>query len=124
MGEEAAASRVGTVDGQKIRAIIAGGEQVLVLTPMWRRDSGVTVGKRVRIALWPEGPQQSDLGDDFRAALTAEPAALAFFDDLAQFYRKGYLRWIDATRKNPEERARRIEQVVRLLKAGVKVRPR
>jgi uncharacterized protein YdeI (YjbR/CyaY-like superfamily) len=35
--------------------------------------------------------------DDIAAAPAASPAAGAFFDTLAQFYRKGYLRWIDAT---------------------------
>jgi hypothetical protein len=114
----------GTVDGQKIRAIIAGGESVLILTRMWRRDCGVTVGKRATIELWPEGPQQADLGEDFLCALKKAPKALAFFDDLAQFYRKGYVRWIDATKRKPQERARRIKEVVKLLNAGVKERPK
>jgi uncharacterized protein YdeI (YjbR/CyaY-like superfamily) len=58
------------------------------------------------------------------AALTAEPEAAAFFDALAQFYRRAYLRWIDATKRRPDERASRIAEVVRLCKAGVKERPR
>src|SRR3712207_7886764 len=29
------------------------------------------------------------------------PNAAAFFDSLAQFYRKAYLRWIDATKRRP-----------------------
>jgi hypothetical protein len=114
----------GTVDGQKIRAILAGGKPVLILTRMWRRDCGVKVGKRATIELWPEGPQQTDLAEDFLRALKKEPKALSFFDDLAQFYRKAYVRWIDATKRKPEERARRIKEVVKLLKAGVKERPR
>jgi hypothetical protein len=39
---------------------------------------------------------------------------------LAQFYRKGYLRWIDATLRRPELRAERIARMVELLEAGVK----
>jgi serine/threonine-protein kinase len=50
--------------------------------------------------------------------------AAEFFDGLAQFYRKGYLTWIDATKKSPDERARRITQTVKLLKSGVKQRPK
>lgn len=114
----------GLVDGQKIRAIIASDDPVLLLTPMWRRDCGVDVGKKAAIELWPEGPQQSDLAEDVLAALKAEPKALAFFDDLAQFYRKAYITWIDGTKKRPEERARRIKELVKLLKAGVKQRPK
>ena len=58
-----------------------------------------------------------------RRALAASPDAAAFFDSLAQFYRRGYLRWIDATKRRPEQRAERIAEVVKLLKAGVKERP-
>jgi hypothetical protein len=114
----------GTVDGHKIRAIIDAKEPLVVLTPMWRRDCGVKTVTKVSVVLWPEGPQQEDLAPDLLAALKAEPKALAFFSDLAQFYRKGYLRWIDATKKKPEERIRRIKETVKLLKAGVKERPK
>jgi len=114
----------GTVDGQKIRAIIDAKERLVVLTPMWRRDCGVEVGKKVAVELWPEGPQRQDLAEDFAAALKAEPKAAAFWDDLAQFYRKAFLAWIDGTKKKPEERARRIKETVKLLKAGKKERPK
>ena len=72
--------------------------------------------------LIPEGPQRDDLAPDVVAALEASPEAGAFFDALAQFYRKGYLRWIDSTKRSPEIRAERIAEMVRLLKAGVKQR--
>lgn len=114
----------GTIDGQKSRFVLAAGDPGLTLTPMWRRDCGVEAGSKVAVVLWPEGPQQSDLEPDFLAALKAEREALAFFADLAQFYRKGYLNWIDATKKRPDERVRRIKEVVKLLKAGVKQRPK
>jgi hypothetical protein len=51
----------------------------------------------VAVTLAPEGPQLEDLAEDLRAALDAEPAAKEFWLTLAQFYRRGYLRWIDAT---------------------------
>jgi len=116
----------GTIDGQKVRFIIGPDDRDLglKLTPMWRRDAGVEAGKRVSVALWPEGPQRDDLAEDFAMALMAEPKAAAFFDDLAQFYRKAYLTWIDATKKKPEERGRRIKEVVKLLKVGKKERPK
>jgi uncharacterized protein YdeI (YjbR/CyaY-like superfamily) len=74
--------------------------------------------------LAPEGPQRGDLADDTAAALEANPAAGAYFDTLAQFYRKACLRWIDATTRRPDLRAARIADVVDLLVAGVKQRPR
>jgi hypothetical protein len=116
----------GTVDGQKIRVIVSAAEKAagIRLGPMWRRDACLDVGKKVSVELWPEGPQQEDLAEDFAAALKAAPKAAAFFDDLAQFYRKAYLTWINGTKSRPEERARRIRETVKLLKAGVKERPK
>ena len=94
------------------------------MTPMWMRDAGVAAGDDVTVELAPEGPQRGDLADDVRAALEASPAAAAFFDTLAQFYRKAYIGWIDATTRRPDLRAARIAEVVDLLAAGVKQRPR
>ena len=88
------------------------------------RDTGLAVGDEVIVELAPEGPQRGDLAEDIAAALAANPAAAAFFDTLAQFYRKAYLRWIDATTRRPDLRAARIAEVVDLLAAGVKERPR
>jgi uncharacterized protein YdeI (YjbR/CyaY-like superfamily) len=75
------------------------------------------------VVLAPEGPQRGDLAEDVAAALDASPAAGAFFDSLARFYRRAYLRWIDATKRKPEERLRRIAVVVDLLERGIKERP-
>jgi hypothetical protein len=116
----------GTINGRPVRGTIApaGGGWTFVVTPMWMRDVGVAVGDDVVAELAPEGPQRSDLADDIAAALEASPAAAAFFDTLAQFYRKAYLRWIDATIRRPDLRAARIAEVVDLLAAGIKQRPR
>jgi hypothetical protein len=77
------------------------------------------LGKR----LPPEGPQRADpAGGLRRGAVEANPAAGAFFDSLAQFYRKGYLRWIDGTRRRPQLRAERIAAVVQLLAEHRKTR--
>jgi hypothetical protein len=116
----------GTVDGRRVRGRVVrdGGGWTLTLGPMWIRDAGVAVGGRVSVELAPEGPLRDDLADDISAALAANPAATAFFDSLAQFYRKAYLRWIDATTGRPEVRAERIARLVDLLADGVKQRPR
>ncbi|HLX48640.1 MAG TPA: YdeI/OmpD-associated family protein [Streptosporangiaceae bacterium] len=116
----------GTIDGRQVRGRITRGDGgwVLALAPMWVRDAEVAVGDNVVAELAPEGPQRDDLAEDIRAALDANPAAGEFFDTLAQFYRKGYLRWINATARRPELRAVRIAEVVELLAAGIKERPR
>ena len=116
----------GAIDGRHVRGTIApdGGGWAFTVTPMWMRDTGVAAGDDVIIELTPEGPQRGDLADDVAAALEANPDAAAFFDTLAQFYRKAYLRWIDATTRRPDLRAARIAEVVDLLAAGIKQRPR
>ena len=116
----------GTINGCRVRArlVPSGSGWVLSLAPKRLRDMGIAIGDDVAVELAPEGPQRGDLADDLAAALAADPAAGAFFDTLAQFYRKAYLRWIDATTRRPELRAARIAEVVSLLAAGIKERPR
>ena len=115
----------GTVTGCRVRVTIAPGDGgwAFPLSPSRMRDTGFTVGSEVMCELRPEGPQRGDLADDIAAALEANPAAGAFFDTLAQFYRKAYLRYIDATTRRPDLRAARIAEVTALLANGVKERP-
>ena len=124
-GHKARHPVTGTVDGMGIRGTIERDDAGwrFTLGPVWLRDCAVTPGKRVEVTLSPEGPQRDDLAPDLKAALDAAPAAGAFFDTLAQYYRTAYLRWIDATKRRPDVRAERIAEVVRLLADGVKQRP-
>ena len=116
----------GTLNGRHVRGTIAPGGSgwAFTVTPMWMRDTGAAPGDEVIAELAPEGPQRGDLASDVSAALEASPAAAAFFDTLAQFHRKAYLRWIDATSRRPDLRAARIAEVVDLLAAGIKQRSR
>jgi hypothetical protein len=116
----------GTVNEMRIRGVIetSGAEHRIVLASAWLRDNSLTPGDRVDVVLSPEGPQRADLAEDIAAALDAAPAAAAFFDSLAQFYRRAYLRWIDGTKRRPALRAARIAEVVDLLTSGIKQRPK
>jgi len=116
----------GTVNGCRVRVTIAPGDSgwAFTLNPARMRHTGIAAGSDVIVELTPEGPQRADLADDLSAALAANPAAGAFFDTLAQFYRKAYLRYIDATTRRPDLRASRIAEVVALLANGTKERPR
>jgi hypothetical protein len=115
----------GTVNGARVRAVLepAGDGFGFTLGPKSPNACGVAVGTEVTVEIAPEGPQRDDLADDVAAALSADPEAGAFFDSLAQFYRRAYLRWIDATKRRPEQRAERIAEMVELLKSGAKARP-
>jgi uncharacterized protein YdeI (YjbR/CyaY-like superfamily) len=94
----------------------------LPLGPVWRRDNGLEAGAEVEVELTPEGPQTDALAPDLLAALESEPEARAFFESLATFYRKGYLRWIEGAARRPEIRSARIAELMSLLKAGKKQR--
>ena len=116
----------GTVNGVRVRAVIepVGDSFGFTLGPTSPSRAGLTAGDVVSVDIAPEGPQRADLADDIAEALAASPDAAAFFDSLAQFYRRGYLRWIDATKRRPDERPVRIAEMVRLLESGIKQRLR
>ncbi len=114
----------GTINGNGVRGALErfGKGYFLPLGPAYRRGAGLRPGDLVTAEILPEGPQSEALAPDIAAALKAEPDAARFFDGLATFYRKNYLRWIEATKRSPEARAQRIAELVKLMKAGQKQR--
>ncbi|HTZ92383.1 MAG TPA: YdeI/OmpD-associated family protein [Streptosporangiaceae bacterium] len=116
----------GSVNGCRVRVTLEPGDSGwgFTMNPGRMQHAGIEVGSQVPVELSPEGPQRGDLAEDVAAALEANPAAGAFFDTLAQFYRRGYLRYIEATKRRPDVRAARIAEVTGLLASGIKERPR
>ncbi len=116
----------GTINGMGVRGALEQFSKgfLLPLGPAYRRGASLQLGDPVTVALMPEGPQREALAADITSALAAEPDAARFFDGLATFYRKNYLRWIDATKRSPDLRAQRIAELIGLMKAGKKARPR
>ena len=96
----------------RVTHLVVSGREDVGVVDVSRRFESTVVGSEGRV-----------FAPDFRTALEAEPAAAAFFDSLAQFYRRGYLRWIDATKRRPDVRSARIAEVIDLLKANHKQRP-
>jgi Bacteriocin-protection, YdeI or OmpD-Associated/Domain of unknown function (DUF1905) len=115
----------GTINDRGVRGALERFDKgyFLPLGPAYRRGAGLHAGDLVIAKLVPEGPQRETLAADIRAALDADPEAARFFDGLATFYRKNYLRWIDATKRSAETRAQRIAEFVGLMKEGRKERP-
>lgn len=109
----------GTIHDRPIRGRteIQEGRYILPLGPTWLRDNGIQPGMSVECALSLESPVIEHLAPDIASAIEAEPRAKAFFEEIAPFYRKNYLRWIEDA-KRPETRAKRIAEVVQLLKEG------
>jgi hypothetical protein len=107
----------GTVGGQAFRGPLTrtGSSWSLLLGPSWCRAPGFAPGDEVDVVMTPEGPSSSSMGEDVRAAFAAEPEAARFFDSLATFYRNNFARSIEAA-KRPETRARRLAEMIDLLK--------
>lgn len=85
----------------------------IALGAAWLRDSRLAPGAAVEVELSPEGPQAALVALDITAALEPEPQARAFFESLATYYRKNYIRWIEDA-KRPETRAARINEMLEL----------
>jgi hypothetical protein len=111
----------GSINDQRFRGCLDSGGPpwILPIGAAWLRDNEIGDGSDVEVTLAPDGPQIDTISPDIAAALTAEPEARAFFESVAPFYRNNFIRWIESA-KRPETRARRIAEMVQMLKAGEK----
>ena len=109
----------GTVGGCSIRGLLRleGESYALPLGPAWLRDNLIPSSVTIEVVLQPDGPQSEALAADITTALNASPEAETFFQSVAPFYRKNFLRWIDQA-KRPETRAARIAEMVTMLEGG------
>ena len=109
----------GSVADRKVRGRLAvrDGGHYLELGPAWFRDNPVAHGAEVSVTLAPEGPQVVTMSADLAQAFIADPDARRYFESLATFYRKAFVRWIEGA-KRPDTRARRIAETITALKAG------
>ena len=109
----------GTVGGCSIRGLlrVEGDGYALPLGGAWLRDNRIPTSATIDVVLQPDGPQSDALAADITDALSASPEAETFFQSVAPFYRKNFLRWIDQA-KRPETRAARIAEMVTMLEVG------
>lgn len=109
----------GSVNGCKVRGPLGldGSYYFLSLGAVWLRDNRLDVGAKVDVILSPEGPQVENMSADIVNALEVNPQAKTFFDSLATFYRRNYIKWIESA-KRPETRGKRIDEMISLLNAG------
>jgi Bacteriocin-protection, YdeI or OmpD-Associated len=98
------------------------GRYTAVMGPAWLRDCPLQPGMEVEVLLMPEGAQLDEMDDDIATALAVSPGAARFFESLAQFYRKAYLKWLDGAKRRPDVRRERLQEFVELLQAGRKSR--
>jgi hypothetical protein len=109
----------GTVGGCSIRGLLRSedGGYALPLGAAWLRDNVIPTSATIHVVLEPDGPQSETLAADIAQALNASPEAETFFQSVAPFYRKNFLRWIDQAKRS-ETRAARIAEMVKMLEAG------
>jgi len=109
-----------TLNGYEYRTTIAvmGGEYMFGVSAAIRKETGLAAGDPIEVVLRVAStPREVSVPDDFAAALTAEPAARAFFDGLSNSVRRYHVDNINGA-KTDETRARRIEKAVSLFLAG------
>jgi len=109
----------GSIGGHRFRGCIDPGSKPCIhsIGAAWLRDNDVGDGVDLEVVMAPEGHQIETISPDISAALVAEPAARAFFENVAPFYRNNYIRWIESA-KRPETRGARIAELVKRLEAG------
>jgi uncharacterized protein YdeI (YjbR/CyaY-like superfamily) len=109
-----------TLNGFTYRNSIAsmGGRFMIGVSNAVRAESGLKGGDEVDVMLELDAePRVVEIPPDLAAALAAEPAAQAFFDELSYSNKRRHVEPI-ADAKTPETRARRIEKSVAGFKAG------
>ena len=103
-------------------AMMGGAHPMLLVRSDVRSKLGVTIGDRIHVRLELDtAPRVVTLPDDAVAAVEANPEASASWEGLSPGNRREFARWIEDA-KRPETRQRRIEETVRKLAAGEKLR--
>jgi hypothetical protein len=88
------------------------GQVMIPVSAVVRNAAGIEAGDSLHIDIeLATEPAQIAVPEDLQAALAAEPAARAFFDELTPSQKLGYTEWIDQAKK-AETRQRRLEQTL------------
>lgn len=117
-----AATFNGSVRYQGTLAKMGGPTAILLVRSDVREELGVQVGDRVQVRIELDStPRVVNLPDDVTLLVEANPDAAATWDSLSPSNRRDYARWIQEA-KRPETRQRRVEETVRKLASGEKLR--
>jgi antitoxin component of MazEF toxin-antitoxin module len=108
------------VNGYEYRSTVGvmGGRHMIGISAAVRKDTGLTAGDAIHVALTlASGPRDVILPDDFAAALSADPTAGAFFARLSNSLQRYHVDNIGAA-KTAETRQRRIDKAISLFRQG------
>ncbi|HEY2507811.1 MAG TPA: YdeI/OmpD-associated family protein [Streptosporangiaceae bacterium] len=97
---------------------VMGGRHLISISAAIRKVTGLAAGDPIHVVLTlADGPRVATVPDDLAAALSAEPAAEAFFAKLSGSMRRYHIDNINAA-KSAETRERRVDNAVSLFRAG------
>ena len=109
-----------TLDGYTYRNTIApmGGGWWVGVSQAHREASGLKGGDEVLVTLELDtAPREIEVPPELAAALEADPGAKAFFDGLSYSNKSVFTLNVAGT-KNPETKARRVEQAIAKMREG------
>jgi hypothetical protein len=108
------------VNGYEYRNTVAvmGGRHLISISSAVRKDTGLKADDPIHVVLTlADTPREVTVPDDFAAALSADPAAEAFFAKLSNSLQRYHVDNISAA-KSAETRQRRIEKAISLFQEG------
>src|SRR5580700_2009153 len=115
-------SVVVTVNGYEYRNTVGvmGGKHMISISAAVRKETGLKGGDPIHVTLTlADTPREVNVPDDFTAALSADPAAGAFFATLSNSLQRYHVDNISEA-KTAETRKRRIEKAISLFREGKK----
>jgi hypothetical protein len=108
------------VNGYEYRNTVGvmGGRHLISISAAVRKDTGLKVDDPVRVVLTLDDcPREVVVPSDLAAALSADPAAEAFFAKLSDSLRRYHVDNVNAA-KTAETRQRRVDKAVTLFREG------
>jgi hypothetical protein len=97
---------------------VMGGRHMISVSAAVRKDAGLKAGDQIHVVLTlAEGPREVTVPADLAAALSADPAAGAFFAKLPGSLQRYHVDNVNAA-KTAETRQRRIDKAVSLFQQG------
>ena len=108
------------VNGYEYRSTVGimGSRHMISISAAVRKDTGLTAGDAIHVVLTlADGPREVIVPDDLAAALSADPAAEAFFTKLSNSLQRYHADNINAA-KTAETRQRRIDKAISPFRQG------
>ena len=97
---------------------VMGGRHLISISAAVRKDTGLKAGDEIHVVLTlAAGPREATVPDDLAAALSADPAAGAFFAKLPNSLQRYHVDNVNAA-KTAETRQRRIDKAISLFREG------